>query len=167
MLRNAAKNRKMLLVLQQFRVLLEAIRRHLARVEQRTGISGAQLWALSHVAASPGIKVGELAAARALHQSTASNLLRRLERLRLVSRKRARGDQRTVQLFATPRGEQVVARAPRPRIGVLQQALSDLPAKTLVRLRRDLAELVAAMKTKDLGAYGTPISDLLRDKAPR
>jgi DNA-binding MarR family transcriptional regulator len=161
------KHRKMLLVLEQFRIVLKAIRSHLRNVERRTGISGAQLWALAQVAAKPGIKVGELAAALAIHQSTASNLLRRLEQLRLVSRKREGADQRTVQLFATARGGRVMARAPRPRIGVLQQALSDLPTGSLERLRRQLVELVAAMKAKDLGARSTPISDLLGGKPSR
>ena len=68
----------MLEVLEQFRVIFKSIRRHYRSVEERSGISGALLWALAQVAANPGSQVGDLARALAIHQSTASNLLRSL-----------------------------------------------------------------------------------------
>ena len=151
----------MLEVLAQFRVVFKSIRRHYQSVERRAGISGAQLWALAEVAGKPGLKVGELARALAVHQSTASNLLRRLVGLGLVRRRRRGRDQRTVALFATPQGLKVLRRAPQPRIGVLQQALSDLPPATLDALHRRLARLIAAMNAKDLEARSLPLSDIL------
>ena len=72
----AARHVMMLEVLQQFRILVKSIRSHYQQVEARSGVSGAQLWALAHIAGSPGSKVGELARALAIHQSTASNLVR-------------------------------------------------------------------------------------------
>jgi len=135
------KKPRMLEVLEQFRIVFRSIRRHYLSVERRAGISGAQLWALSQVAGKPGLKVGELARDLAIHQSTASNLLRRLVRLGLVKRRRAGRDQRTVALYVTPQGLKVLRHAPQPRIGVLQQALSDLPPKTLDALHRRLARL--------------------------
>lgn len=158
----SAKHQKMLEVLEQFRIIFKSIRRHFLTVERRAGISGAQLWALAQVAARPGIKVGEMAAALAIHQSTASNLLRRLEALKLVSRSREGEDQRTVQLSATARGQRVLRRAPQPLIGVLQQALSDLPTPNLARLQRELIALIRAMQAKDLDARARPMSELWR-----
>src|SRR5712691_5097431 len=76
---------EMLAVLEQFRILFKSIRRHYHHVERRAGISGAQLWALAEVAADPGVKVGHLARTLAIHQSTASNLLHRLQMLNLRS----------------------------------------------------------------------------------
>ena len=151
----------MLEVLEQFRIVFKSIRRHYQRVERHAGISGAQLWALSQVADKPGLKVGELARNLAIHQSTASNLLRRLVGLGLVKRRRHGKDQRSVALFATPQGLKVLRRAPQPRIGVLQQALSDLPPATLDALHRRLARLIAAMNAKDLEARSLPLSDIL------
>ena len=151
----------MLEVLEQFRIVFKSIRRHYQRVERRAGISGAQLWALSQVADKPGLRVGELARNLAVHQSTASNLLRRLVGLGLVKRRRHGRDQRSVALYATPQGLKVLRRAPQPRIGVLQQALSDLPPATLDALHRRLAKLVVAMKAKDLEARTLPLSDIL------
>src|SRR3981081_2764965 len=68
---------RMLDVLEQFRVIFKSVRRHYRSVEERSGISGALLWALAQVAANPGSQVGDLARALAIHQSTASNLLAR------------------------------------------------------------------------------------------
>src|SRR5207247_1184996 len=95
---------EMLAVLGQFRILFKSIRRHYHHVERQAGISGAQLWALAEVAANPGVEVGRLAKTLAIHQSTASNLLRRLQTQKLVSRKREAKDQRAVQLLARERG---------------------------------------------------------------
>lgn len=154
------KQPRMLEVLEQFRIVFKSIRRHYQSVERRAGISGAQLWALAQIAGRPGLKVGDLAKGLAIHQSTASNLLRRLEGLGLVTRRRQGKDQRMVALFATPQGLKVLKRAPQPISGVLQQALSDLPAGNLTVLRRELGKLIAAMKTKDLEARATPLSDI-------
>ncbi len=154
------KQPRMLEVLEQFRIVFKSIRRHYQSVERRAGISGAQLWALAQIAGRPGLKVGDLAKGLAIHQSTASNLLRRLEGLGLVTRRRLGKDQRMVALFATPQGLKVLKRAPQPISGVLQQALSDLPAGNLTVLRRELGKLIAAMKTKDLEARATPLSDI-------
>ena len=149
---------EMLAVLEQFRILFKSIRRHYHHVERQAGISGAQLWALAEVAANPGVEVGRLAKTLAIHQSTASNLLRRLQTQKLVSRKREAKDQRAVQLFATGKGLRVLKGAPRPLIGVLQQALSDLPSGSLGVLRLQLSKLIAVMKAKDLEARAIPLS---------
>jgi MarR family transcriptional regulator, organic hydroperoxide resistance regulator len=156
----SAKHRKMLEVLGQFRILFKSVRRHYGEVQRRAGIGGAQLWALSHIASHPEIKPGELARALAIHPSTASNLLRDLEKLALVTKRRQRKDQRAVQLWATSKGLQILKRAPRPLIGVLQQALSDSSLSDLNVLHRQLDRLVASMTAKDTGARSIPLSSL-------
>jgi DNA-binding MarR family transcriptional regulator len=152
------KHSEMLAVLEQFRILFKSIRRHYHNVERRAGISGAQLWALAEIAANPGVEVGELAKTLAIHQSTASNLLRRLQTQKLVSRERQGKDQRTVQLFATREGLRVLRGAPKPLIGVLQQALSDLPRGSLRVLHSHLGKVISLAKAKDLQARAIPLS---------
>jgi len=157
----SARQAKMLEVLAQFRIVVKSIRSHYQAVERRAGLTGAQLWALSEIAKRPGCQVGQLAKALALHQSTASNLMRGLGGLSLVQRHRRGKDQRHVQLYATKKGLQVLKGAPQPLIGVLQQALSDVPASSLDALHRQLAQLIKAMKVKELGAArSTPLSDI-------
>jgi DNA-binding MarR family transcriptional regulator len=158
--RATLKNSKMLEVLKLFRILVKSIRGHYQVVENHSGVSGAQLWALAHVAGNPGSKVGELARALAIHQSTASNLVGRLESLGLLARHRLRHDQRSVELTLTPKGISALARAPRPLIGVLQQALLDLPEASLDALRQHVGALIGIMKIKDTRSRSTPLSDM-------
>lgn len=147
-------------VLKQFRVLLRSIKRHYQWVEQECGLSGAQLWAMAEIAATPRIKVTDLARQLGVHLSTASNMLRRLEELALVKRMRIGKDHRVVQLQVTAKGEKILRIAPRPFVGVLQQALADLPQARLDSLHADLAEVIRLMKFKDIKAGATPLSDL-------
>jgi DNA-binding MarR family transcriptional regulator len=149
-------------VLVHFRAVVRAIRRHYQQVEDACGISGAQLWALVHVDEAPGLRVGDLARTLAIHQSTASNMLDKLESAGLVARRRNDQDQRVVQLFITARGRRVLARAPRPLRGVLQQGLLDLPAESLARLNCELATLVRGMHLREHGARKTLLEQELR-----
>lgn len=96
---------RMLDVLRKFRVVIRSIKRHYQWVERRSGVSGAQLWAMERIAATRGLAPGDLARELAIHPSTASNLLARLEELNLVERRRRHADQRRVQLYLTERGE--------------------------------------------------------------
>jgi DNA-binding MarR family transcriptional regulator len=156
----AAEHARMLAVLELFRVVFKSVRRHYQSVQRQASMGGAQLWALSHVAGHPGIRVGELARALAIHQSTASNLVRDLERSGVLVRQRLHQDQRSVVLSVTEKGAAALKRAPQPLIGVLQQALSDLPAGDLVVMQRKLERLVAVMQRKDAAARATPLSQI-------
>jgi DNA-binding MarR family transcriptional regulator len=78
----------------------------------------------------------------------------------LVARRREGKDQRAVQLFATAKGLRTLKRAPQPLIGVLQQALSDLPGSALESLHRQLAALIATMKVKSLQARSILLSEM-------
>ena len=158
---SSKRDQQMLAVLGHFRVVFKSIRRHYQEVERQSRVSGAQLWALAHIAAHSGTKVSELARALAIHASTTSNLIGRLDALALITRKRIGRDQRTVQLYLTVKGKNALKRAPRPLIGVLQQALSELSQRRLDALNLSLRELISAMKVKDIrGGSATPLSDL-------
>jgi DNA-binding MarR family transcriptional regulator len=138
-----------LAVLGQFRMVIKSIRRHYAEVQRRSDISGAHLWALAHVAQHPGGRVGDVARALAIHPSTASNLIRALASRGMIVQRRKGDDGRTVQLFPDRKGTTALRRAPKPLIGVLQQALADLPERSVHALHRHLDELLAVMESKD------------------
>lgn len=160
---NPATRRKLMLeVLGQFRVLLRTIREHYGRVEERSGLGGAQLWALAEIGASPGLSVGNLARQLAIHLSTASNLVTRLVKLGLVRRSRIGVDQRVVQLEATPKGRKVLRAAPRPLVGVLQKALLEHPPARLEALQRELDAVLRRMKFHDARATrALPMAEIL------
>jgi DNA-binding MarR family transcriptional regulator len=143
-------------VLRQFRLIFNSVKTHFQQVEKRTGLGGAQIWALSIVETRPGIGVKDLALAMDVHQSTTSNLVRALVERGLMATLREGTDRRTVQLKVLPAGRRLLKRAPGPFTGVLPQALGVLEARTLARLERDLAQLLPHLKT-DARAANIPL----------
>jgi len=158
--RATAAQKMRLEVLKQFRVLLRSITRHYQWVEQACGISGAQLWAMAEIAGAPGIKVSDLARQLGVHLSTASNMLRRLEEQGLIKRIRIGKDHRVVQLQLSAKGAKILEHAPRPFVGILQQALTELPQRRLDSLHTELGEVIRLMKFKDTKARVTPLSEI-------
>src|SRR3569832_2449160 len=63
-------------VLRKLRLVFNTVKGHFREVEKKTGVAGAQVWALAVVRDQPGIGVNDLAKAMDIHQSTASNLLK-------------------------------------------------------------------------------------------
>lgn len=157
----AARYRTMLAVLVQFRLLVRSMRKHYQSVERQCGVTGAQLWAMAQIEATPRMTVGQLGRDLAIHQSTASNIVADLERAGLVSRTRPREDQRVVCLTLTAEGRRVMRRAPRPLRGALQEALMSLPPARLAALNRDLASLVVHVHGPGRAAPDELLSQLI------
>lgn len=139
-------------VLRQFRQVFNAVKTHFQQVEKKTGVGGAQLWALSIIHSVPGIGVNGLAEAMDVHQSTASNLVRTLAERGYVIATKAAHDRRSVQLNILAPGTQLLKKAPGPFTGVLPVALARLDPTTLARLERDLSELLAVLATDERAA---------------
>lgn len=148
-----------MVLLQQFRVILTAVKSHFQQVERVTGVGGSQVWALSLVAQRPGMTVGELARELSVRQPTASVLTRHLVQRRLIESMPNPEDRRSVLLYPTAAGQLLLQRAPRPFHGVLPQALADLDAATQQRLIKDMSALIQAMGA-DPGGAGTPLDQL-------
>ncbi len=147
-------------VLGQFRVIYRSVKKHFQHMQERTGVSGAQVWALAELGRRPGIRVTELARSMAVHQSTASNLVDRLQRAGLVQRARSEEDQRVVHLTLTASGRRVIAKAPRPLEGVLPDALNALAPAELRRLHALLDGLSRRMKVRDRGGRRVLLSEM-------
>jgi MarR family transcriptional regulator, organic hydroperoxide resistance regulator len=147
-------------VLQQFRLIFRSAKKHFQWVQERAGVSGAQLWLLAEIERRPGIRVTDVAKSMAVHQSTASNLIERLEKDRLLLRQRSSQDQRVVRLSLTKAGRATVARAPRPLYGVLLDALSRLEESDLARLRDLLEKLAGKMKVRDRAGKRIPLGEM-------
>ncbi|MDR7081224.1 DNA-binding MarR family transcriptional regulator [Arthrobacter ginsengisoli] len=87
--------------------------------------------------------VRELGEELGLDSGTLSPLLKRLESLGLVDRRRAAGDERRVEVFLTDEGTALSARA-----AAIPQRLADaagLPPAELDQLRETLSRLTAAL----------------------
>lgn len=153
----------MIAVLKQFRVLVRSMDTHYRRVEERSGLGGAQLWALAEIVTARHLTVGELARKLAIHLSTASNLVKRLESMGLVERTREGEDQRVVTISPTAAGRKRLQRAPKPSAGILQRALMDMEARELRALHTQLEKVLQRMGRVDRRAGSIPIGDILGD----
>lgn len=144
-------------VLQRFRVLIRMAQRHSQWIERQSGVTGAQLWALQELHEKPGLRVGELANLMALHQSTASNMIDRLETSEFVRKERTAADQRVVRLYLTDKGSDLLASAPSPVRGILPESLRMLPPDDLVRLQEELDVLLKQVRSMDEGFGMQPV----------
>lgn len=111
-------------------------------IDPGQGLSGSQLWALWQISAQPGLCVAELAKALHIHQSTASNLLDKLESRALVRRERRDADNRIVRLYLTNAAINVVTEIPGPMQGLLRHQLREVPEPKLKGLREGLTAVL-------------------------
>lgn len=144
-------------VTQQLRIIYKAIQAHSKRVETLCGLSSVRLWMLHEINNAPGIKVSQLATILAIHRSTCSNMLDKLEDQQLIIRNRSKTDQRAVHLNITDKGKKILETAPAPPNGELSSSLSNLSQKQLDDLEGTLTILVDALQHKDDKAALTPI----------
>jgi DNA-binding MarR family transcriptional regulator len=140
--------------LQEFRTIFASARRHDAEVRRIAGISGSQLWALSEIARSGGMRVNDLSERMALHQTTASNLINALVERKLIRRERDENDQRVVRLHISTHGKRMLLRAPGPYAGLLVDALRNIDTSDLRRLKNALAVLTRVIRDAPADAAG-------------
>jgi DNA-binding MarR family transcriptional regulator len=110
------------------RSLIAALSRSARAVEQRTGITNAQLFILRELADTDALTINALAERAMTGQNTVSAVVTRLEKRRLVSRGRSRADGRVVTVTISAAGRRLVQRAPEPVTGRLLDVLRALPA---------------------------------------
>ncbi len=127
--------------LQAVRGLVAALNQTARVIEQRTGITNAQLFLLQSIAAEPNLSVTALASRAMTHQSTASIVLSRLERRGLVRRARAELDGRSVVLMLTEKGRRVLQRAPKTATTEIVRAIARLSPREVRMLRLGVCAL--------------------------
>jgi DNA-binding MarR family transcriptional regulator len=119
--------------------------------ERRLGVTGAQLFVLTQLRATPSMSINALAERTMTHQSTVSVVVRRLVRRRLVKKVRAADDARRVELTLTPSGMALMRRAPEVMQVRLARAIEEIAIDDRAVLARGLDHLV-----QELGAENTP-----------
>lgn len=140
-------------VTQQLRVLFKVVQSHSKTVEKACGLSGAKLWMLHEIGECPGIKVSQLAATLSIHRSTCSNMLDKLEEKEFIIRDRSRSDQRTVHIFITDLGKNILKKAPSPQSGKLNDALQQLAPHQLTNLESSLQDVLDALSVDQKAAH--------------
>lgn len=145
-------------IIRKLRLIFKTTQAHSKFVEKECGLSGAQLWMLYEVSVTLGVRVSQLAKTLSVHPSTCSNMLDKLEEKGLVYRDRSKKDQRSVHLYVTDLGTELLTKAPSPPQGKLTEALDALSDEQLLVLNGSLANLVESLDISDKKAGFTPIS---------
>jgi len=146
-------------VLRRFRIVFNAVRTHFRQMEKEVGLGGAQVWALSIIAESPGIGMGGIAQAMDIHQSTASNLVRALQKKELIAVEKAMDDRRNVCIHLKAPGKKLLAKVKGPLTGVLPNALAALDPVVLRRMDKDLEQLIKVLGA-DESAGEIPLANI-------
>ncbi|HEY2734756.1 MAG TPA: MarR family transcriptional regulator [Polyangiales bacterium] len=136
-------------VLDDLRRIVRALRSASRAAEVELGVSGAQLFVLKTLAASPRIALSELAARTRTDQSTVSGVVKRLVEAGFVERETASDDRRRVELTPTKRGRALLRRAPNAAQENLIGGLERLPKSERAALASALRSLVNAMRLED------------------
>lgn len=144
-----------------WRHLLHAVRRRERLAEQKTGLTGAQLFALRQLVAHPDVTIGELGRLTSTDASSISVVVSRLLDKGVAARTRDPLDQRRWRLHATEAGIARLERAPDSADLLLAQAIAALPPKSRSILARQLEALAEAVE-----GTGQPANDEQR-KAKR
>ena len=101
--------------------------RRVRRTDALTGISAAQLSALSVLMGGPRT-LGEMATAEQVRPPTMSKLVSEMEGAGLVHRSGDAEDARIVRLEMTPKGKRVLAKGRELRIAEIERRIRSLPA---------------------------------------
>jgi len=122
----------------------------LSRTPSKSGISGAQLFALRQISETPGLSLGDLAARTLARQSSVSELVSRLADRGLIHREPGESDARQVQLTLTAKGRRAIAESTVTAQERLISGLQILPKAKRLQLAENLEAWLAASGFADV-----------------
>ena len=147
--KRTAKDEEVSAVFLPLRRLVHALHVASRETERRLGVTGAQLFVLTQLRATPSLSINALAERTMTHQSTVSVVVRRLVRRKLVKKIRAEDDARRVELTLTPAGIALLRRAPEVLQVRLANAIGALGAADRRSLANGLEHLVSELGVGD------------------
>lgn len=133
-------------VLKHFREIFIQAKSELKENVKKTGLSGAQLWVMQQVYNFNGISNAELAKNITIHVSTSSILVNKLIKKNLIEKTRDPKDERKIILTLSPKGKQLMAKAPKSPEGAIPSTLKKLNIEELEELNTVLTKFAKKMK---------------------
>ena len=133
-------------VLKHFREIFIQAKSELKDNVKKTGLSGAQLWIMQQVYNFNGINNTELAKNLTIHVSTCSLLVNKLIKKNLIEKTRDPKDERKIVLTLSPKGKQLMAKAPKSPEGAIPSTLKKLTIEDLEELNTVLTKFAKKMK---------------------
>jgi DNA-binding MarR family transcriptional regulator len=139
-------------IVQGLRRIVKALALYSQVVRRAYGLTGSQLWAIKTLQRLGPMTAGQMAYELAVHQSSVSTLVDRLEQRGLVRRVRSLPDRRFVRIQLTPQGERLAVRAPEAAQGHLLHGLKAMTPGEVRRLRQAITRLVGTMEADTIDA---------------
>lgn len=96
------------------RKITQAIDLHSKFLSKNFGLTGPQLVILQELSNHEPVSVSELAKLISLSQATVTDIVTRLEKRELLTKKRSEVDKRRVMIFLTDKGRELLDKAPSP-----------------------------------------------------
>jgi DNA-binding MarR family transcriptional regulator len=127
--------------------------RRVRRSDPLTGVSAAQLSALSVLMAGPRT-IGELAAAEQVRPPTITRLVQEMERRGLVVRDSDPSDARVARIRWTAKGQRVLQRGRELRITAVDARLRTLPAAEIALLERAVGIIERVVRDDHSSLHG-------------
>ena len=144
-------------ILRALRLCFRSVQKHNQLIEDQCGVGGVQMWALWEIDRAGKLKISEIAQKLSIHQSTASNLLDKLEKQQFIRRERNDPDQRIVRVSLTESGKHLLATSPPVARNLILDALMELPEETLSQLAHGMDALVRNLKVQDASGESQPL----------
>lgn len=133
-------------VLKHFREIFIQAKSELKDNVKKTGLTGAQLWIMQQVYNFNGISNSELSKNLTIHVSTCSLLVNKLIKKNLIEKTRDPKDERKIVLTLSPKGKQLMAKAPKSPEGAIPSTLKKLNIEELEELNTVLTKFAKKMK---------------------
>jgi MarR family transcriptional regulator, organic hydroperoxide resistance regulator len=129
-------------IIDNLRRIFQILNEQSKKVENETGLTSPQLWAIKVINEHSPIKVSDLAGRLYLHPATVVGIIDRLEIHKLVQRRRCQDDRRVVWIELTPRGNALVKSAPEVAQGLLVAGLEGLSSNNIDGIDRSMRQFV-------------------------
>jgi DNA-binding MarR family transcriptional regulator len=129
-------------ILDSIRRIVRALRVSSKSVELTLGISSAQLFVLQKLRDEGGVSLNELADRTLTHQSSVSVVVSKLVEQGLVQRKKAKDDERRVEISITSQGRALLKKAPAPFQDLLIHSIDQLPFNQRTQVAKGLKAIV-------------------------
>lgn len=139
-------------ILQSLRQSIRAIDMHSKKLAAEHKITAPQLVCLNEVSTHPKVSVSELARYVHLSPSTVVGIIDRLEDKGLVEKVRNDKDRRRVNISITPKGQDLINKAPAPFQEDFADAFGNLDAEEQLELVQAFEKVVDLMNARNLDA---------------
>lgn len=153
--------------------ILAALRRIIRAIDLRSkelvrshGLTGPQALLLKEATASGPLSVGDLAKRATLSQATVTDILARLEKRGLVTRRKSRQDRRRVVVSVTAQGQELARTAPPLLQERFVERLAKLQYWEQTQILSSLQRVAAMMDAEQIDAAPVLISGAIEPAPP-